>query len=86
MEILYQSGQQACGERMVSLFPAYWPGIEEERLDTGLTGRYHPGRRVHKCDALVRRVVAMLGSFNVVLGAQLMYNYRGEGSRATSSR
>ena len=80
VEILYQSGQQACGERMVSLFPAYWPGIEEQRLDTGLTGRYHPGRRVHKCDALVRRVVAMLGAFNMVLGVQLMYDYRGEGS------
>jgi hypothetical protein len=35
---------------------------------------------VHKCDALVRRVVAVLGAFNMVLGVQLMYDYRGEGS------
>jgi len=60
--IEYQSGMYTCGDKLVHTFPAYWPS-----LDTAAR---------KQCDQLVQKTVAMLQVRNMVLGIQLLFDWR----------
>eukprot|EP00658_Telonema_sp_P-2_P072786 TRINITY_DN61877_c0_g1_i1.p1 TRINITY_DN61877_c0_g1~~TRINITY_DN61877_c0_g1_i1.p1 ORF type:complete len:330 (+),score=45.94 TRINITY_DN61877_c0_g1_i1:161-1150(+) len=62
IEIIYQAGLYSCNKKMVHTFPAHAPGLDQNMKS--------------KCNRLVGEIVTKMKIWNMVVGVQLMYDWR----------